>query len=82
VVRDVPLRWFGRGDARSALADHESQASQRVAEELPVRIDERRSAVAACHELLSQLTKNRVIDRQVKRGGGGDTRGYRTRNVC
>jgi hypothetical protein len=34
-------------------ADHPSQASQRAAEKLPVRVGERRSAVAARNELLS-----------------------------
>src|ERR1700760_1256242 len=39
----------------AVLADHSSQVSQRVAEELPVRAGEGRSAVAARDELLSLL---------------------------
>jgi hypothetical protein len=37
----------------AAFADPPSQASQRVAEQLPVRVGERRSVVAARHELFS-----------------------------
>jgi hypothetical protein len=32
-------------------------------------------------ELVRIMKNNRVIDRQVKRGGRGDTRGHRTPNV-
>jgi hypothetical protein len=49
---------------RAALADHSSEASQRVTEQLPVRVDERRSAVAACHELLSLLDSIREMRRR------------------
>ena len=48
----------------AALADHSSQASQRVAEELPVRVGERRSVVAAGHELLRLLDAIREVRRR------------------
>ena len=40
-----------------------SQVSQRVAEQLPVRVGERRSVVAACHELLGLLDSIREARR-------------------
>jgi hypothetical protein len=48
----------------AALADHSSQTSQRVAEQLPVRVGERRSAVAARHKLLSRLDSIREMRRR------------------
>src|SRR5260370_314957 len=48
----------------AAVADHPSQAPQRVAEEVPVRIGECRSAVAARDELLSLLDSVREVRRR------------------
>jgi hypothetical protein len=48
----------------AVLADHSSQASQRVAEKLPVRVGERRSVVAARDELLSLLDSIREVRRR------------------
>ena len=48
----------------AAAADHSSQASQRAAEQFPVRVGERRSAVAARHELLSLLDSIREARRR------------------
>ena len=50
--------------SRAALADRSSQASQRVAEQLPVRVGERRRAVAARHELLRLLDPIREVRRR------------------
>jgi hypothetical protein len=47
----------------AALADYSSQVSQRVAEELPVRVGERRSAVTVRNELLSLLDPVREVRR-------------------
>src|SRR6266571_9148705 len=48
----------------AALADHSSQISQRVTEELPVGVGQRRSVVAACHELLGLLDSIREVRRR------------------
>ena len=48
----------------AAVADRSSQASQRVAEKLPVRVGERRSAVAARNELLSLRDSIREVRRR------------------
>jgi hypothetical protein len=38
----------------ATLADHASQASERVAQELPVRVGERRRVVAAGNQVLGE----------------------------
>jgi hypothetical protein len=48
----------------AVLADHSSQASQRIGEELPVRAGERRSVIAARDELLSMLDSIREVRRR------------------
>ena len=48
----------------ATLADPSSQVSQRVGEQLPVRVGESRSAVATRNELLG------LVDRSVKCGAG------------
>ena len=48
----------------AAVADRSSQASQRVAEKLPVRVGERRSEVAARNELLSLRDSIREVRRR------------------
>ena len=48
----------------AAVADRSSQASQRVAEKLPVRVGERRSAVAARNELLRLRDSIREVRRR------------------
>src|SRR5258708_18779706 len=52
--------------------------SQRVAEQFPVRVDERRSAVAACHELLSLLDSIREMRRRdIELAHAGDRKSTR-----
>jgi hypothetical protein len=48
----------------AAVGDRSSYASQRVAEKLPVRAGERRSLVAARHELLSLCDSIREVGRR------------------
>src|SRR5437868_5059553 len=48
----------------TTLADHASQASERVAEELPVRVGERWRAVAARNELLRLLNAIHEVRRR------------------
>ena len=48
----------------AAVADRSPQASQRVAEELPVRVGERRSAVAVRNEPLGLLDPIREVRRR------------------
>ena len=51
----------------AALADRSPQASQRVAEQPPIRVGERRSTVAIGHELLSRLDTIREMRRRAPR---------------
>jgi hypothetical protein len=48
----------------ATLSDHSPQTSERAAEQVPVHVSERRSAVAARHKPLSQLDSIREMRRR------------------